>query len=306
MSPHVTVMTPAGWVCFLMAAVSAAREISVYKKVGDTVVLNPDAGSSLITSIMWKDGPNIAAQWDGTDLDLYRQFKERGSLNISSGELTIRGLARGDSGLYTPEINNNLASPTRLTVISPVPTPTVGKSCDEEETVCTLSCDGNTTAAEPVTYRWTSGGVVLPGLLREQRITKEVSSSMAGFVCELENPVSKESSEPLPNPFYKIPVPIEPTVEGHNLKISTGVTVFICLLTAVVMLVLFHRCKAGMWFYQKASMPWEADFWRKHERPWLDTTPPSACESCPDLALQAESNGTTAREEPALTQEKYL
>lgn len=43
--------------------------------------------------------------------------KERGSLNISNGEMTITGLTRGDSGLYTVEINGNAAGSTRLTVI---------------------------------------------------------------------------------------------------------------------------------------------------------------------------------------------
>lgn len=43
--------------------------------------------------------------------------KERGSLNISNGAMMITGLTRGDSELYTVEINGGGAGSTRLTVI---------------------------------------------------------------------------------------------------------------------------------------------------------------------------------------------
>lgn len=47
----------------------------------------------------------------------YVFFKERGSLNIANGEMTITGLTRDDSGLYTPEINLIPLGPIRLIVI---------------------------------------------------------------------------------------------------------------------------------------------------------------------------------------------
>lgn len=53
---------------------------TVYKKVGDEVVLSPDMTSvtAPITSIMWKVGPNIAVQWeesDESDITYFRHFK---------------------------------------------------------------------------------------------------------------------------------------------------------------------------------------------------------------------------------------
>ncbi|XP_044044534.1 uncharacterized protein LOC122872403 isoform X2 [Siniperca chuatsi] len=250
MSPPVTSMM---LVCCLLAAVSADSEIILYKRVGDEVVLKP----------------------------------ERGSLNTSSGEMTITGLTQDDSGVYTPEINNKKASPTHLIVIFPVPVPTVIKSCDDEKTSCTLTCYGETTEnTGTVTYRWKLGDKVLTNSSKEQHITKENSSNINEFSCELENPVSQESSQPLPNPFTTIP---EIPARVGNRKISTGVTVFISLLAALLVLVFIHRCKAGMWFFQKASMPWEADFWRKNERPRRDV---------------AESNGTTAHWEKGQTDEE--
>ncbi|XP_037618316.1 T-lymphocyte surface antigen Ly-9-like isoform X2 [Sebastes umbrosus] len=269
MCPSGTSIT--GWLCVLLAVVSADPVKKVYKKVGDKIVLKPDTVPVKIP-IIWKEGNNIAMQWEGMETDSYRQFLVRGSLNTSSGEMTITGLTRNDSGLYTPEINDVVQNTTHLIVISPVPKPTVSESCDDEKTSCTLTCDGDTTDAEPVTYRWKSGDTVTAST-KEHRITKNDSSSISEFICELENPVSQESSLPVPNRLTTAP--------GGKLNISMGVTVFIGLLIVVMLLVSLHRWSTGMWFFQKTSMPWEADFWRRHERPQTEA---------------AESNGTNAQE----------
>lgn len=66
------------------------------------------------------------------------------------------------SGKINPEIEMKCASqesdhdsfspiPT-----APVPVPTVVKNCDNEETKCTLICDGNIEGATPVNYTWKS------------------------------------------------------------------------------------------------------------------------------------------------------
>ncbi|XP_040888303.1 carcinoembryonic antigen-related cell adhesion molecule 1-like [Toxotes jaculatrix] len=269
----------AGWLCVFGAFVSAQSENIVYKKEGDEVVLKPGSISVPvpITSIIWRDGPNIASQWDNSDSEItnYRHFKGRVSLNISSGEMTIKGLTRSDTELYTPEINSLKAAPTRLIIISPVPVPTVTKACDDANTSCTLTCEGNTTAVELVTYIWKSDDKELTASSKEHHVTKEDSSSIKEFSCELKNPVSLESSKPIPNPFITTPP------EG-GLKINAGLTVFICLLTVVVVVALIHRWKAGMWFFQKDSMPWEADFWRNHKKPRTNVP---------------ETNGTTVPQE---------
>lgn len=275
-----------GLLCVLSASLSAGSETTIYGKMGDEVHLRPEAGSVIdtIVAMLWKYGSDLAIQWDGTEIDGYRQFKERGHLNISNGVMTITGLIPSDSGVYTPEINNVEGAPIRLIVISAVPVPTVSKSCDEEMTSCNLTCDGQTTKAEEVTYTWKSDDSVVPDSNKKQyAIVKENSAGIIEFSCEVKNQVSHESSQSIPNPFITNPAP-----EGQ-LKISTGLTVFICLLTAVLLLGFFHRWKAGMWFYEKASMPWEADFWRKNERPARDA---------------AESNGTTAHEQKGQSDEE--
>ncbi|XP_041637830.1 carcinoembryonic antigen-related cell adhesion molecule 1-like isoform X2 [Cheilinus undulatus] len=278
MWPSVTSMIVPGWVFVLLAAVSADSGDVLYKKVGDDVILKPIPTSEPIVNIVWKRDGNLAAHWDApdTEADVY----VRGSLNISSGELTITELTKDDKGSYKAEINNMKAGSTNLIVLFPVPKPSVMKGCETGGAGCALLCSGNTTGAEPVNYKWNFGATE-----RETSVSREGSSSFKDFSCEMQNPVSQESSDPVFNPFFKDSG--ESGETSGNVNISTGVTVFICLLSAVLLTVLIHRWKAGMWFFQKASMPWEADFWRK------DTTPRDA----------AESNGTTSHQAREKTDE---
>ncbi|XP_061571424.1 CD48 antigen-like [Cololabis saira] len=266
----------------LVAAVSAQTEKTVYGEEGTDVTLEPEAGSvtAPITNIGWKDDGNYAMSWEGQEIDLYRHFKERGDLNTSTGAMTIRKLIRNDSGLYMPEINDKKGSPIRLIVISAVPEPSVLKRCNEETDTCELICDGNTTGAAPVSYTWRSDDQVVPGSSNKNYVIKEDSSGVKSFTCELSNPVSKKISQAF---HPSSPPPSEGG--GKQLNISMAVTVFIIMLVLVLLVASFHRWKTGMWFFDKASMPWEADFWRRNERP-----PQPASNT-------AESNGSAANQQ---------
>ncbi|KAL6115310.1 cd58 [Pungitius sinensis] len=274
MRPTETPTGAAGFMCALLAAVCAGSEITVYRKPGDEVVLKP--GVALVpSSIQWKQGDHLVAVWDGEETELYRQFQGRGSLNTSNGEMTITGLTRNESGLYKSEISGLIGSTIHLIVIPPVPKPTVSQRCDSERTSCTLSCDGDAADAAPVNYTWTPGEAAS----KELRLTKEGSSGVREFRCELRNPVSREISDPKQNPFSTAPggggggggagagAGGGGAAGGGGPNFSTGAVVFGGLLVPVLLLLAAHRCLTGMWFFQKTSMPWEPNFWRKHERP---------------------------------------
>ncbi|XP_068165248.1 carcinoembryonic antigen-related cell adhesion molecule 1-like [Antennarius striatus] len=278
-------MLLAGWVCAVMAAISAASGTMVYKKVGDEVVLKvPSSVTGKIGSIEWTHGTDIAVSWGGAgqEVESFRQFRERGSLNTTVGALTLIGLTLEDAGLYTPEVNNIYKDPIRLFVISPVSTPTLSESCDSEMTVCVLTCNGATTDAGPITYKWRFGDQELPFSAKQESISMEDYLNTGEFSCELVNPVSSAISVPILNPFVSR-TQSAPSGSGN---ISVGITCLACLLGAVLLVVLFHRWKAGMWFFQKESMPWEAGFWSNSER---QTTP----------AREPESPATTAAATPA-------
>uniref|UniRef100_A0A665W6X3 Ig-like domain-containing protein n=1 Tax=Echeneis naucrates TaxID=173247 RepID=A0A665W6X3_ECHNA len=154
---------------------------------GDEVVLRPVGVSPPpFTSIEWKDEPNIAIQWDeNDDVMYYRHFRG-----------TPSNLIRNHSGVYIPQINGVKGKPVELKIISPVPVPTLSASCDAD--TCVLKCDGNTAGVEMVTYKWKSDDAELPISSKEYTIEKVISA----FSCELKNPVSQETSEPVANPFH--------------------------------------------------------------------------------------------------------
>uniref|UniRef100_A0A1A7XL00 Ig-like domain-containing protein n=1 Tax=Iconisemion striatum TaxID=60296 RepID=A0A1A7XL00_9TELE len=275
---------------FWVVEASENTETIIYKKLGDDVDLKPKVPLvDKISSITWFIGGDIVAQWDGTEVDYYR-FKGRGHLDNATGVMTIRGLEKGDSNDYTTEVNHNQEHRnkiTRLIVISEVPVPAVVKACSEEPRQCTLTCEGNVSEAAPVTYTWRSDHEVLGVSERTFTVTEE-SSGTEAFTCELKNPVSQKSSEPFSNPFSSSP----PTAPEEGLKVVSGLIVFVCLLTAALLPVIFHRLKTGVCFYEKTSMPWEKDFWTKEHADVVEsngaaTRPPN--EKCDEETPMTES-----------------
>uniref|UniRef100_A0A3Q2PUD2 T-cell surface antigen CD2-like n=1 Tax=Fundulus heteroclitus TaxID=8078 RepID=A0A3Q2PUD2_FUNHE len=208
-------------------------------------------------------------------------FVERGHLNNRTGEMTITNLTYEDSQVYTTEIDGAVINHNiHLHVISPVPVPTITSSCSLDSSTCTLTCEGDTTRAGPVNYTWMFDSVVVPHYTATY-IIKEDSSAVKEFKCKMENLVSEETSKT----FFNLLEHGEQVESGP--KISTGVTVFVVLLVAVVVLVIVHRLKAGEFFFNKSSFPWQGDFWRntKGHIP-VDsngsTSPPPEAESLKD------------------------
>uniref|UniRef100_A0A8C7ZX37 Ig-like domain-containing protein n=1 Tax=Oryzias sinensis TaxID=183150 RepID=A0A8C7ZX37_9TELE len=240
----------------------------IYVQEGGEVELKPEGAPPTITIISWKFELDLAAEWDGVTVDYYRHFKGRTQLNTSTGAMVLRSLNRTDSGKYTPEINNRALDPVQLSVIAAVPVPFINASCNEERTLCTMTCEADTTGAEPATLVWKADGREVQRS-RTLQIQKN-DSSVKEFLCELRNPVSQESRSS-PNPFSSSPT--EAPGAAGSLNIPTGVTVFVVLLVLVLLLGVLHRLRTGSWFFQKDSMPWEADFWRRNGSPERTSVP---------------------------------
>uniref|UniRef100_A0A3Q2QVM8 T-cell surface antigen CD2-like n=1 Tax=Fundulus heteroclitus TaxID=8078 RepID=A0A3Q2QVM8_FUNHE len=281
-TPIKTPVGPAAWLVVLLVAWAAADK-TIYAKLGDKVTLKPKPGSvtDATHSITWKVGGDLAMELDDGFFTSYRHFRERGHLNNRTGEMTITNLTYEDSQVYTTEIDGAVINHNiHLHVISPVPVPTITSSCSLEFSTCTLTCEGDTTRAGPVTYTWMFDSVVVPHDT-DTYIVKEDSSAVKEFKCKMENLVSEETSKT----FFNLLEHGEQVESGP--KISTGVTVFVVLLVAVVVLVIVHRLKAGEFFFNKSSFPWQGDFWRntKGHIP-VDsngsTSPPPEAESLKD------------------------
>lgn len=246
---------------FVAAFSDRSEQTVIYLRIGDEVILKPPSlPPPPITQIKWMQDADIAVEFDGQETETFSHFKERSGLNVSTGQLILKNLNEQQSGVYTVWINRNLLDGSMtLKIISSVPKPHISKSCNEEMTECTLKCEGNVTAMDPKpNYIWKFNATESKTTDDSYKITPEASANE--FICDIENPVSRESSEPLSNPFTQAHDP-----EASNPKIIKGVIVFVCLLAIVVAVAVGHRVKSGMWFHEKDSMPWEADFWKKTE-----------------------------------------
>uniref|UniRef100_A0A087XE37 Ig-like domain-containing protein n=1 Tax=Poecilia formosa TaxID=48698 RepID=A0A087XE37_POEFO len=163
---------------------------------GDSVALAPGQSFNIISSVTWKRQTDLALQWFGGDITCYRDFKGRCDLDIESGSLIINNLTLDDSGSYTFDINNSVLDKKDLRVIKPVPKPTVSVDCNNEKTVCNLTCEANITSEfGPVTYTWQTGDTELSN---DKEDNKESS-----FSCMLRNPISINSSEEVSKPVSR-------------------------------------------------------------------------------------------------------
>uniref|UniRef100_A0A3B4H3N3 SLAM family member 9-like n=1 Tax=Pundamilia nyererei TaxID=303518 RepID=A0A3B4H3N3_9CICH len=205
-----------------------------FKKVGDKVVLSPGSVSDPITSITWKHGPDIAVEWYGSDIVPYRDFRGRCEVSTSTGTLTLSNVTVKDSGIYTAEINNRVMSPTKITVLSAVPKPTVSKSCNPEMTICTLTCEASITDdTKPVTYSWMTGDkqTAQPSSNQLTIAKNDTGSVEKSISCQLENPVSSERSDNIIISF----------ASGDSLHWI--IPVVIVLLVLIVAVIVFFLCK---------------------------------------------------------------
>ncbi|XP_031648612.1 uncharacterized protein LOC109880655 [Oncorhynchus kisutch] len=261
----------------------------LYRKVGGELVLTPDKSTvpDSITSILWKHGKNKLAEWDQAfgGLDIYGAFKERTTLNQTTGELRISGLKKTDSGDYSVEFNSKLLDQTyKLFVIKAVPKPTITSSCNPDKTSCTLTCEGDTTDAEPVTYSWKVGARAWEVLDKQINVNKSdtgKSTNSYTYFCKMKNSAGEGEVS-------------EPVVLGSDGWLTKarfiGISVFVLAVAGVLLFIFGHRAKTGVWIYEKESMPWKGEFWKNQREvgPTTDT-----------------SNGVSASTEEALARENY-
>ncbi|XP_074503198.1 CD48 antigen-like [Sebastes fasciatus] len=163
-----------------------------------------------INIIVWIFNDNLLAEWV-EDEGYYLRIKGRANLTTETGQLIINKMSKEDEGVYSVEINDRVQSESyKAKLIKKVQKPKVALgtlTCEPYSDSCRFFCDSDTTEAEPVTYSWKKGDGEWEVSGKDITITNKDDSGVKTFTCRMENPVSREESDPEPILLYKKPKP---------------------------------------------------------------------------------------------------
>lgn len=236
----------------LLAAVSSAAEQTVFCLVGDTITLSLVIPmSERISRILWKYDTDMVADWTHGHFLSYGRFKDRATVDNTTGLLKIRSGTTEDSGRYEVEVNDRLQDLVyEVKVIKRVPKPIVWiqpLKCGPSSLQCTLSCDGSTEGAGPITYSWASGGGDWTQSAKLFPITNN-TANVATFSCRMENPISYQESDPKANPFF-------PEDKSQPIITTIITCVVIVFVIVTIVLLVLYRNRIGTCFLRRAHIP---------------------------------------------------
>ncbi|KAI4789704.1 hypothetical protein KUCAC02_035084 [Chaenocephalus aceratus] len=179
----------------LVAASLRAASTEMFIKEGGSVTLELRPALTVpITIIQWKYKDSILAEWVKDVLPLAHN-REHIKLDIVSGRLAMEKMTKAEEGVYSVEVNSNVQKVTyNVVVLKDVPKPEIWiapLTCSEEINQCTLSCEGNTTGAEPGTYSWKTDDGEWKESSRNMPITQEGHGHVKTFTCKMNNPPSR-------------------------------------------------------------------------------------------------------------------
>ncbi|KAL2102810.1 hypothetical protein ACEWY4_001978 [Coilia grayii] len=170
------------WLPFLLVAPLCSTEIT-YATINGAVTLYPGIFIN-VTSVLWKFKTNKAAEYDDFGLKYYA-FKERASLDLKSGSLTIRELTTEDNGEFLVEVNHEQQNKKFfLQVIAEVSSVHITKS-DATADHCVLVCKAEPQSEDKLLkYKWIEKNLNIPTLDVQEA---EMANS---YTCNASNPVS--------------------------------------------------------------------------------------------------------------------
>ncbi|XP_074503178.1 SLAM family member 9-like [Sebastes fasciatus] len=220
----------------LNVAVTEDTVTKMYFEDGDSLTLEVrPAYTTPIINILWKFNGNLLAEWvkDVVPLGYYPRIQGRANLTTETGQLIINNMSKNDDGVYSVGINDRVQSESyhakfikKVQKLKVVVRPL---TCTADSKNCSLTCDSDTTDAEPITYSWKKGDGEWKVSGKDINITRKDDSGVKTFTCRMKNPVSEEESDPEPNPLYK-----EPIKTDNSGAIGGGVFVGLLFLAGVV------------------------------------------------------------------------
>ncbi|KAF3841767.1 hypothetical protein F7725_023718 [Dissostichus mawsoni] len=192
---------------------SASTEEHFIKEGGSVTLELRPAPSGPITIIQWKFQDSILAEWVKDVLPLTHN-RENIFLDKVTGRLAMEKMTKAEEDVPKPKIwilvseKESDPLPNRLlpessgegyevVLIKVVPKPSIWVSpltCSPESDQCTLTCEGNTTGVEPVTYSWKIGDGNWTESERDMIVIKGEHGHLKTFTCKMKNPVSEEES----------------------------------------------------------------------------------------------------------------
>ncbi|XP_017325873.1 lymphocyte function-associated antigen 3 isoform X2 [Ictalurus punctatus] len=143
-----------------------------------------------IERIDWRYNGNLVVDWDSGSDPTWFRLKERASLDIKTGDLTLQ-LKKEDSGLFKGQfqVNGILHYFERtITVIDPVPKPKV--TCEQNGVNITLRCSVDPSVQAEFTWSGPNG---LSQSGNSLHITKESEERV--YFCTAKNKVSNSETE---------------------------------------------------------------------------------------------------------------
>lgn len=185
------------------------------------------------------------AEWveSAVQLTYYKLFEGRTTLNIDDGRLEINKSSPADAGIFTLEVNDNVPLRFKAQLIDELLKLEVWVrplACNHEAISCSLSCDGDTSRAGPVTYSWKLGDKDWVKLGKNVTIkNNETMHGIVDFSCRATNPVSERASNSIPNPFY------EEDTSGTSNQLPVDTIIISCgaILIFVIPAIVFVVCR---------------------------------------------------------------
>ncbi|XP_039640078.1 uncharacterized protein LOC120548121 [Perca fluviatilis] len=205
------------WLLLTALTFALAQDTPTYFKDGGelTMDLRPPPPEPLY-NILWKRSGDLVAEWIKDQvtgsvlvpLTYYRTFRDRTTLDLTTGRLVIKHMTKADTGVYSVEVNNKVQNERYNAVwIQEVPQPEVEPrplTCCPTSHNCTLTCDADITEpAGPVTYSWKEGDGEWKESGKDLVITKSETSDVKTFTCRIQNPVSERDSKPENNWLFE-------------------------------------------------------------------------------------------------------
>lgn len=234
----------------LSGAGVGATMLTQFFVVGDSIKLSlVQPSPEPITAIVWTREPDIVAEWNDGVYGSYGLFKDRTTVDITTGLLEVRTATAGDSGQYKVEVNGKLQDTVYLVnVITGVQKPSVWiqpVGCGPSSPQCQLNCEGSTDGAGPVTYSWNWG----EGWNQSEKVLVITNTwaKFAQFSCQMKNNINSEDSDPIHNPFF------QETSSSVPLQ-AILVPIFLVLVILVGVVIYFKRTEIRAYFSRFAPV----------------------------------------------------